>query len=174
MQISMIAALDKKTKGIGFQGKLPWRIQEDTEYFHAVTQGKIVVMGLTTYLNDCFGQGLPDRYTVVLREDAVPLTFSYTGNKLVSELSGTPDSIVERIIELNQGSYGNEIFICGGASIYKQFLRFTDKLYLTEIDFVNPVATDSFFPDYSHFTETSSSVQHKNDICKFVFKEYQK
>jgi dihydrofolate reductase len=60
-----------------------------------------------------------------------------------------------------------EIFIIGGAQIYKQALPYADKLYLTIVD--QEAEADTFFPDYSGFEnvvkegkgETGNGVEYK-------------
>ena len=54
-----------------------------------------------------------------------------------------------------------EVFIIGGASVYKQAMPFADKLYLTEIDDI-PEQADAYFPDY-HDWVVESREEHKND-----------
>ena len=54
-------------------------------------------------------------------------------------------SSIEEFMEKYK-DYQDEIFVIGGASIYKQFLDYCDKLYLTEVD--KEIDADVFFPKF--------------------------
>lgn len=136
MSFSIISAHDKNL-GIGYKNTIPWYIPSDFRWFKLHTSGKIVIMGMNTYysLPDKF-RPLPNRTNVVLcdnKEKAKSLekdgVFVYT-------------SIEKVIMDFQNG----DCFVIGGASIYKQFINKTSKLYITEID--KEFECDTFFPYY--------------------------
>lgn len=131
MTISIIAAMDNNN-GIGKNNTLPWLIPEDLRYFKEKTKGKIVVMGRKTF--ESIGKPLPNRHNVILTQqiDYIhPSTYSLFD--------------IEDILEINKGISNNEIFIIGGAEIYRQFMDYAEKLYITKIDY--EFECDTFFPE---------------------------
>ena len=126
--ISMIAAIGKNNE-LGKNNNLIWHFKEDMKFFKETTMGHKVVMGRKTY--ESLPGGLPGREVIVISTRPVD------GNiKLYDNIN----SIVDKYKNSEE-----EIFICGGASIYKQFLQYANKLYLTEIDSEDKEA-DTFFP----------------------------
>lgn len=137
MKINMIVAVDKNL-GIGKNNKLLTHIPEDLKYFKNVTKGHIIVMGYNTYMS-LPKRPLPNRTTIVLtRKDKN--AYSELENVYVS------NSIDELFKLLKQENFKNkEIFVCGGASIYNQFMPYADKLYITHI--FEEFNADTFFPE---------------------------
>jgi len=143
MIISMIAAMDKK-RGIGYQGKIPWHIREDLLRFKNLTLGKTIIIGRKTYESllgyyQKSGRPMPDRKTIVV-----------TKNKNIASKSHVffADSI-EKAIELAKIIELTEVFISGGAQIFKAGIKYTEKLYLTIVD--GDFTVDTYFPDYLNF-----------------------
>ena len=126
---SIIAAIGKN-KEIGKGNQLIFHIKEDMSFFREKTIGQKVVMGRNTW--DSLPKKLENRENIVV---------SY------SDFDG-PDYIIHDInnfIEKNKDT-DEEIFVIGGATIYREFLPYVKKMYLTEIDAFCPDAT-VFFPD---------------------------
>ncbi len=129
MKISLIWAMSANWV-IGKGNALPWRLPNDLQYFKKVTSGKPVIMGLRTY--ESIGRPLPGRRNIVLSFE----TKNITGVEVVC-------SIDESLALCKDAQ---EIFIIGGASIYKQFLPLAHVLYMT---FINAnVEGDIFFPAF--------------------------
>lgn len=128
--ISLIACMDEQ-QGIGIQNQLPWHLPEDLQYFKETTIGKVVVMGRKTF--ESIGKPLPNRTNVILTKEP---TFCASENCL---LYNSIEDFLKS--EWNQEA---EVFIIGGASIYKQFLPYADRLYLTKVEGTFPC--DAFFP----------------------------
>lgn len=135
MKISIIAAVGKNLE-LGKNNDLIWSLPNDLKFFKNVTNGKMVVMGKNTFKS--LPKVLPNRKNVVL-------TFPDDKEILPSEVEifhGIPE-FLDRYKD-----YTEEIFIIGGASIYKQFLNLADTLYLTEI---NDTCLDAsvYFPKFN-------------------------
>ena len=128
--ISMIAAIGKNNE-LGKNNDLIWHFKEDMKFFKETTMDHKVVMGRKTY--ESLPGGLPGREIIVISTKPVDKDIIYYNNI---------NSIVDKYKNTEE-----EIFICGGASIYKQFLPYADKLYLTEIDSEDEDA-DTFFPEF--------------------------
>lgn len=117
--ISFLLAMDRNQL-IGNKNELPWHLPNDLRYFKKKTLGHPVVMGRKTF--DSIGKALPDRENIVL-----------THNPDFSNDDVTSFPSVDAF--LNSGiAYGHECFIIGGAGIFKAFLPFADRLYITHID----------------------------------------
>ena len=145
--ISMISSVGKNRE-LGKKNGLIWHFKEDMRFFKETTMGHTVVMGLNTYKS--LPGDLPGRHIIVVSFDPVD-GVEYVNN-------------IESIIDKYQNSE-EEIFICGGASIYKQFLPYANKLYLTEIDASDEEA-DTFFPEFdkSEWNRTLIEKNNYNDI----------
>jgi len=132
MSFSLIAAV-AKNNCIGKNNKIPWNVPEDFQYFKKTTLGKTCLMGQKTFesILGYLGKPLPGRQTVVITLDT---TFQ-------------PPEGVRVFYSLDQAweALKNEdVFVCGGASIYKQTLDRVDQLYITWID--QEPDGDVFFP----------------------------
>lgn len=128
--ISIIVAMSQNGT-IGKNNKMPWHISEDLKRFKAITTGHAVVMGRKTF--ESLGKPLPNRRNIVLTHDP---HFSADGVETIHAIE-----------ELhNLCPQNDEIFIIGGAEVYKQFLPKADKLYLTLIK--KDVEGDAFFPEF--------------------------
>lgn len=131
MIISMIAAIGKNRE-LGKNNKLLWSIKEDMQWFRAHTMNKPVVMGRKTY--ESIGKPLKNRLNIVLTRD---MSFNPDPNVLVAHDIG---NVLYHVKD------EKEVMIIGGAEIYKQFLPFTNRMYLTEID--KEFEADTFFPEF--------------------------
>jgi dihydrofolate reductase len=132
MPFSLIAAV-AKNNCIGINNKIPWNIPEDFKYFKTTTLGKTCLMGQATYesILGYLGKPLPGRKTVVVTFDKnyqVPF-----GVRIFYSL----DDAFEKLTS-------EDVFVCGGASIYKQTIDRVDNLYITRVD-TEPDG-DVFFP----------------------------
>ncbi|MCK9303178.1 MAG: dihydrofolate reductase [Bacteroidales bacterium] len=129
--ISIIVAIAEKNNAIGYQNRLLWKLPEDMKRFKTITTGHTVIMGRNTFLSLPKGV-LPNRRNVVISDIADE---HFEGCIMAKSI----DEAIE--ITKNDG----EVFIMGGASIYRQFFPHASKLYLTLVDDA-PVA-DTFFPE---------------------------
>ena len=128
--INMIVATSKNNQ-IGIDNKLPWHISEDLRYFKEVTKGHTVLMGRKTF--ESIGRPLPNRENIVLTRDK---SFTAQGITAVHSL--------EEALTFCRSK--DQIFIIGGGEIYKQFLPYADKLYITLVD--KEIQGDTDFCDY--------------------------
>lgn len=133
MSVSIIAAIDEK-RGLGKAGKLAWHIPEDLKRFKEITSGHAVIMGRKTY--ESIGKPLPNRKNIVITQDVL---FVADGVTIVNSFEDALDK-----------AGGGEVFVIGGAQIYLLTIELADKLYLTLVD--GDFGCDTFFPDYSAFT----------------------
>ncbi len=107
---------------IGANNQLLWHISEDLRHFKALTMGHTVIMGRKTY--ESLGKPLPGRNNVVLSRSGQNL------EEALSQITGQA-----------------EVFVIGGAQIYRQTIHLADKLYLTHVQAPLPEGgADVFFP----------------------------
>lgn len=133
MSFSLIAAV-AKNNCIGKNNKIPWNVPEDFQYFKKMTLGKTCVMGQATYesILGYIGKPLPGRQTAV-----VTLDKNYSAVEGV-RIFNSLDDVFEKL-------KNEDVFICGGASIYRQTIDHVNTLYITEIHESHD--GDTFFPE---------------------------
>jgi dihydrofolate reductase len=117
---------------IGAGNKIPWHIPEDFKWFKKLTTGNVIVMGRKTF--ESIGRPLPNRTTIVLTRSSQPIPGVQTFPDLALI---NPNSL-----DFN----GREIFICGGAEVYRQALPLCSDLYLTLVK--RSMEGDAFFPAF--------------------------
>jgi dihydrofolate reductase len=149
--ISIIAAVAENGI-IGKNNDLPWKISADLVYFAKITKGKPVIMGLTTFKSvfSRLGKPLPGRRNIVMVFEKDP---TLVGCEQVTSLQEALDLADTK---------KQEVFVIGGASIYKQSIDFADKLYITRVH-ASPDG-DTSFPEIKESDwEMISSEDHAKD-----------
>lgn len=152
-RISIIAAIGRQNE-LGGKNNLLWRIPEDLKRFKALTSGHPIIMGRKTY--ESIGRPLPNRENIVITRNK---DFRPEGVVVVCS--------VEEALTKAREKEKEEIFVIGGAEIYKQSLPFLTRLYLTVIDDSKPA--DVFFPDYSDFKKIVSSERKNYGDLKYTW-----
>lgn len=155
--ISIIAAV-AKDRGIGYKNKLLVHLPPDLKHFKAVTSGHMVIMGQTTF-ESLGNKPLPNRQNVILTLDK---------NLQAPEGCVVLYSMEEALDFANQ-SGDSEVFFIGGASVYRQAIKYADKLYLTLINAVYPA--DTFFPEYTEFNKVLKEEEQEYNGVRFKFVE---
>jgi len=122
---------------IGYQGKIPWKIKSDLDFFKKMTSdsdsGGFLIMGRKTF--ESVGV-LPDRHTYVLTTDKEKLKMiDLRGYKYVDEES------LWRIAQPDQ-----RFWVCGGSEVYKRFLPICSEVYVTIV--LNEYDGDVFLSDF--------------------------
>lgn len=131
MKISIIVAKGKNNV-IGKDNDLPWHLPGDLRHFKKTTTGHHLIMGRKTY--ESLGRPLPNRISIVLtrnKEYTVP-----EGHYVVHDLSAA--------LEICNAKRLEQVYVLGGAEIFKIALPYTDELVITEVD-ASPEG-DTFFP----------------------------
>ena len=138
MKVNMIAAV-ARNRAIGFENKLIYWLPNDLKRFKQLTTGHTIVMGRRTFESLPKG-ALPNRRNCVLTQSIHSLPGC--------ECFASWDEFIATC------SADEDIYIIGGASLYKELLGVADRLCLTEID-DTPANADTFFPDYSDWHEVA-------------------
>lgn len=131
--IGLIVAYTRN-RVIGKDGKIPWRIKGEQRRFRELTTGNVVVMGRKSY--DEIGKPLPNRFTIV-----VSSTAQYSAENCV-----TVSSLSEAIEYAKENRPAENIYLSGGAGIYREGIELAEKLFITEID--AEIDGDTFFPEF--------------------------
>lgn len=137
-RLALIAAV-AENGCIGINNKLPWYLPEDLKYFKAVTSGKPVIMGRSTF--DSLGRPLPNRSNIVITRN--PEYLAPEGVHIVHSL----DAALHIANSIAHIAGNEEVVIIGGAQIYAEALPQVQRLYLTEVK--KQVEGDAFFPDWN-------------------------
>jgi dihydrofolate reductase len=129
-KLSILVAM-ARNRTIGVNNTLPWRCPEDLKHFKTLTMGHHMIMGRKTF--DSIGKPLPGRTTVVVTRN--------------NDLSIAGCVIAHSLNEAIAACGGDEeIFIVGGAELYRQAFSLVDTLYITEIQ--QDVEGDAHFPAF--------------------------
>lgn len=136
--ISIIAAV-AKNRAIGFENKLIYWLPNDLKRFKQLTTGHTIIMGSNTFRSLPKG-ALPNRRNIVLSRSEKTFPDCDTYSSLEEALAHCQTD--------------EEVYIIGGASVYRQALPLADRLCLTEIHHT-PTQADTFFPSYDDWMETS-------------------
>src|SRR3990167_9676374 len=116
--ISLIAAIGKNNE-LGKGNTLLWHMPADMKFFREKTKGHPVIMGRKTF--ESLSGPLPNRKNIVITRDK---TYLRHGVDVVHSLDEAT----------NLFKKDEEIFVIGGAEIYKQAMNIADRLYITHVD----------------------------------------
>ncbi|RLV89680.1 Dihydrofolate reductase [Spathaspora sp. JA1] len=164
--ISLIVAALKPNFGIGYQGKLPWRLRKEIQYFKNVTSKSqtinAVIMGRKTWdsIPKKF-RPLPDRINIILSRKF--------NNEIVDD-SGLiiHANSIENGLKLIEGRDVERVFIIGGGEIYNSVIgsELVDNLLITEVNHPSwqTIPMDTFLK----FPENIWVKQSKVELEKFV------
>lgn len=148
--------------GIGKDNNLLVSIPEDMKFFRTVTSGKTVIMGRKTLESFPGGNPLKNRVNIVITTDK---NYKKEGVLLVPSVEA---AVVAAAMAADNPS--EDVYVIGGASIYKQMLKYVDTAYVTKID-ACPEA-DTFFPDLDadpewELAEKSEDKEYEGIIFRF-------
>ena len=132
----MIALIVAYTQNrvIGNKGQIPWRIKGEQRRFRELTTDNVVIMGRRSY--EEIGHPLPNRFTVVVSNTA----------SFEAENCTTAGSLKEAIEKAQTLKPGKNIYISGGAGLYKEAIALVEAMYITEVEAV--IEGDTYFPEF--------------------------
>lgn len=143
-----------RNRVIGANNRIPWHLPEDFKWFKQLTTGQVVVMGRKTF--ESIGRPLPNRTNVVLSRS----NFIVPGVITLTDFSQLQPDLPEFA--------GKQVFICGGAEIYRQTLPRCSDLFLTLVK--REPEGDAFFPPFEHAFRLAATLRETPDfdILHFV------
>lgn len=132
-RITLIAAL-ARNRVIGRDNTLPWRLPEDLRRFKALTHGHSVIMGRKTFdsILAALGRPLPGRLNIIVTRAP-----DYAAPECI--IAASPEAAIAA------AEPASDVFVIGGAEIYRAVLPIAHRLLLTEID--ADFAGDAWFPE---------------------------
>lgn len=159
-KITLIVAA-AENNAIGKDNKMLWHLPNDFKYFKKNTLEHSVVMGRKTY--ESIGKPLPERRNILMTRD---LRYS---NQDVDVANS-----VQEILNFCRDE--REVFIIGGAEIYKQTLPLADKILLTRVH--TTIDGDAYFPELldHQWKLVSAEKQDKDEkhAFEYTFEVYEK
>lgn len=144
----ILIAATSQNNALGKDNKIIWHLPDDFKRFKELTSGHHIIMGRKTF--ESFPKPLPNRTHVVITRQK---NFNPEGCFVVNSIEEA-----FRICPENE-----DVFLIGGAEIYKLGLPFTDKMELT---FINETfEADAFFPeiDFSEWKLTNEEFHSKDE-----------
>lgn len=149
MPVSIIAAVAENGV-IGCKGHLPWHLPYDLKRFKSLTLGHTVIMGRKTFQSLPHG-ALPLRRNIILSRKNAEFEGAHTYSSLNEALAHCLPN--------------EEVFIIGGASVYREALPTATRLYLTLVN--QSPEGDVFFPAINE-DEWLQIKKEKHDGFSFV------
>lgn len=161
--MNVIVAVDENW-AIGNKNELLVRIPNDHKYFREVTTGKVVVLGRKTL--ETFPQGMPlkNRTNIILShnpeykvKDAIVV---HSMEELQEELKNYPTE---------------DVYIIGGASVYRELLPYCDVAHVTKIE--HAYQADAYFPNLDESSEweiTADSEEQTYFDIAYTFLKYER
>lgn len=152
--VSLIAAMSKNGV-IGDRGRIPWHLPAELARFKRVTMGRHILMGRKTW--ESIGRLLPGRRSVIVSRNpdyAVP--GAIVADSLRAALAICP--------------YDEEVFVIGGAELFREALPIADRLYLTVVD--AEVAGDTVMPeiDFDDWLAAETETVAADDRNPYAFR----
>jgi len=149
MIISIIAAM-AENRVIGRGDEMPWEIPSELQRFKEITMGHPVIMGRKTF--ESIGHPLPGRKNIVITRQQ---DYSAADTVVVPDLQAG----------LAAAAGADEVFICGGDTVYREAMPIVDRIYLTVID--EEFDGDSFFPEIPRDFVEVSRTRVENDVLPY-------
>ncbi len=110
--------------GIGKKNGLLFRLPKDMAFFKKTTEGHVVAMGENTLLSFPHSAPLKNRTNLVLAQNP---SHEYLGTITVH-------SFDDFLSEIKKQLQNGDVFVTGGASIYRQMLPYCDEALITKVE----------------------------------------
>jgi len=149
--LSIIAAIGKNNE-LGINNDLVFKSKEDMKFFRDKTINHNIILGRKTL--ESLPNLLKDRHHLVL-------TKSKIDNKNVTCFSNISD-LLDYTNNIN-----DEVFVIGGAKIYKEFIDIAYKMYLTEVD--REYIADTFFPYFNKDNFNRELIYKDKDYKRYIY-----
>jgi len=164
--ISLIAAIGKNNE-LGKGNNLLWKFPVDQKFFRETTSGHTIIMGRKTF--ESLPGILPKRKHIVITRDK---NYLRHGVDVVNSLEEALSSSARAPLAGDR-----EIFIIGGAEIFKQSMDIADRLYITHIGAEDKDA-DTYFPEiipvvWNEISREEHKADEKNPF-PYTFSVYEK
>lgn len=148
---------------IGRDNDLPWHLPKDLKYFKDKTEGSVVIMGRKNF------ESIPEKYRPLPNRTNVVLTrdenYKAEGCEVRHDIEVALDEFVWGI---------EDVFIIGGAEIYRQCFKYANKVFITRIheEIDGDTVLDGFNED--EWALVSEDGPHEENNMSFTFREYER
>ncbi len=129
-RITLIVAMSRN-RAIGRNNAIPWRLPAELKRFKELTMGHHIVMGRRTW--DSIGRLLPGRTTIIVTRNS---SLRVEGALVATSLAQA----------LRQSAADSEVFVIGGAEIFRLALPAAHRIHLTTVDV--QIEGDTFMPEF--------------------------
>ena len=120
-----------RNRVIGADNQIPWHLPNELRLFKSLTMGHHMIMGRRTY--ESIGRLLPGRTTVIVtRRQGYAVEGAIVAHSVTEAIAACGGD--------------DEIFVIGGADLFRETLPFADRLYLTTVEAELP--GDTFMPEF--------------------------
>ena len=164
--ISHVVALSNNNV-IGVDNNLPWNLKTDLAHFKNYTTNKIIVMGRKTF--ESIGRPLPNRKNLIVSNTLNEINGAYIYKSTEEAIKNAKEMCINNEIY-------NEIVIIGGGYLFRDTLKITNKLVLSEVDC--EIDGDVFYPkiNLEEWNEVSSKkfIKDSDNDFNFVVKVYER
>ena len=152
MTITDVVAI-AENHAIGKNNQLLWYLPADLKHFKNITTGHTVIMGRKTY--ESVGKPLPNRRNIIITRQDITIEGCEVVKSIEDALALCADE--------------DEVFIVGGAEIYRQSMHLTNRIYLTVVH--QKFDADSFFPEihYDEWLETEQEDHEPDEKNKLPY-----
>lgn len=153
-RISLLVAM-ARNRVIGANNAIPWHLPNELKLFKTLTMGHHIVMGRKTY--ESINRLLPGRTTVIVTRQR---DYTVPGAIVVHS--------IDEALEACRGD--SEIFVIGGADIFRDALPLADRLYLTTVDAAP--AGDTLMPEFDmgEWRETSAQSFAADEKHRYAYR----
>ncbi len=149
-------AMDQ-TGAIGYKNRLPWYIKLELQHFKTVTLHQNILMGRKTF-DHLPVKPLPDRTNFVVTHQK-QLDYNNKNIHVVHELN----SFILRFV----GAQKPDLYVCGGASIYKACWSHFDRLIVSKVK--GTFQGDVYFPalKWDDYALIKTAHHDEFDVCYY-------
>ena len=146
--------------GIGFEGKQSVVLSEDRRFFRDKTIGGVIIAGRKTF--EDFPGPLPKRKNILL-----------TREKLKKIDGVTIVHSIQEVFDETENENPSKVFVVGGGEIYRQFLPYCTKAYVTKLEAESK--SDTYFENLDELESWSLDENMRSgesDGVKYVIAVY--
>lgn len=154
--INLVVAVGKNFE-IGKSNKMLWHIQEELRLFREITINKTILMGRKTF----------ESLNFIPLDNRVNIIITKNKQKYINDNCIFYDN-VDEIIKKYKNS-NEELYVIGGETIYKQFLPYANKIFISYID--KSFKADTYFPK---FNISEFNIIKEKKYNEFLFKIYER
>ena len=166
MILSIIVAVAENNV-IGKDNTLVWDLPKDMKFFKEKTKGHVVITGRKNY------ESIPEKYRPLANRTNIVITRQIHYPAPGAIVLGSIEAALAYVKEHHSKE---EVFIIGGAEIYKQTHLLCDRIYLTRIH--HPFEGDAFFPVLSEkdwkLTASAEEAADEKNAYPFTFQTWEK